>query len=107
MTPLHELKFPRLTIDFDRRRVIIDGRGVRLTPTEFALLALLASNAGRVVTVSQIVARVWKDAPATTADTVRVHVASLRRKIEPDAASPQFIITEPWVGYRFIAEPIE
>ncbi|HEY5611628.1 MAG TPA: helix-turn-helix domain-containing protein, partial [Thermoanaerobaculia bacterium] len=82
-------------------------REVRLTPTEFALVELLATHAGRVLTTDQIIARVWKDAPATTPETVRVHVASLRKKIEPDPSDPQYIITEPWVGYRFIAEPID
>lgn len=101
------LRFPDLVIDFDRRRVIQGEREVRLTPTEFALLSVLATNAGKVVTTDQIIARIWKDAPATTADTVRVHVASLRKKIEPDPSSPIFVITEPWVGYRFIAEPLE
>jgi len=101
------LTFPDLVIDFDRRRVIQGDREVRLTPTEFALLSVLATNAGKVVTTDQIIARIWKDAPSTTADTVRVHVASLRKKIEPDPSSPVFVITEPWVGYRFIAEPID
>ncbi|HEY0591478.1 MAG TPA: response regulator transcription factor [Thermoanaerobaculia bacterium] len=101
------LAFPGLTVDFERRRVLRDDREIRLTPIEFALLSLLASNAGKVMLTDQIIARVWKDAPSTSSDTVRVHVASLRKKIEPDPASPQFIITEPWVGYRFIAEPIE
>lgn len=101
------LAFPGLTVDFERRRVLRDDREIRLTPIEFALLSLLASNAGKVMLTDQIIARVWKDAPSTSSDTVRVHVASLRKKIEPDPASPQFIITEPWVGYRFIAEPLE
>lgn len=60
-----------------------------------------------MITTDQIIARVWRDTPSTTAETVRVHVAALRKKIEPDPASPQFIITEPWIGYRFIAEPID
>jgi two-component system KDP operon response regulator KdpE len=107
LTPPQRLAFPGLIIDFEKRRVIEEEREIRLTPTEFALLSLLATNAGRVVTTDQIIARVWKDTPTTTADTVRVHIASLRRKIEPDTASPRFIITEPWVGYRFIAEPVE
>ncbi len=101
------LAFPGLTIDFDRRRVLRDDREIRLTPIEFALLSLLAANAGKVMMTDQIIARVWRDAPSTSADTVRVHVASLRKKIEPDPASPQFIVTEPWIGYRFIAEPLE
>ncbi|HMA18496.1 MAG TPA: response regulator transcription factor [Thermoanaerobaculia bacterium] len=101
------LRFPGMRIDFERRRVTEGEREIRLTPTEFSLLWLLASNAGKVVTTDQIIGRVWKDAPATTADTVRVHMASLRKKVEPEPSTPQFIVTEPWVGYRFIAEPIE
>jgi two-component system KDP operon response regulator KdpE len=101
------IQFPGLMVDLERRRVISDGHDVHLTPTEFALLTLLATHAGRVMTTDQIIARVWRDTPATTADTVRVHVASLRKKIEPDPSNPQYIVTEPWVGYRFIAEPIE
>jgi two-component system KDP operon response regulator KdpE len=104
---LSRLTFAALSIDFDRRRVVRGEQEIRLTPTEFALLTVLATNAGKVITTDQIVARVWKDAPSTTADTVRVHVASLRKKIEPDPASPQFIVTEPWIGYRFIAEPVD
>ena len=100
------LTFPDLTIDLERRRVIQDGREVRLTPTEFSLLELLASNAGKPLFIEQIIARVWRSAPSTSADTVRVHMSSLRKKIEPNPSEPQYIITEPWVGYRFIAEPV-
>jgi DNA-binding response OmpR family regulator len=99
------LRFPGLEIDRVRRTVTQDGREVRLTPTELAILELLAAHAGRPVTLRQIVAVVWKGAPATTADTVRVHVGSLRRKLEPDPANPRYIATEPWVGYRFLPEP--
>lgn len=100
------LRFPDLTIDRARRAVVQDGREIRLTPTEFSILDLLAGQAGRPVTLRQIIAAVWKGAPATTTDTVRVHVGSLRRKIEPDPANPRYIGTEPWVGYRFLAEPL-
>ena len=99
------LKFGGLTIDLDRRRVTEGSRDVRLTPTEYALLELLATSAGRPVFMEQIVARVWRGAAGTTHDTVRVHMSALRRKIEPDPAEPRYIVTEPWVGYRFIAEP--
>jgi len=99
------LRFPGLEIDLARRAVTQDGREVRLTPTEFAILELLATHAGRPVTLRQIIAAVWKGAPATTTDTVRVHVGSLRRKLEPDPGNPRYIGTEPWVGYRFLAEP--
>lgn len=101
------LAFDGLTIDLDRRRVVQGGREVHLTPTEFALLELLASNAGKPMFTDYIIARVWREAPGTTADTVRVHMSALRKKIEPDPSSPRYIVTEPWVGYRFIAEPFE
>jgi DNA-binding response OmpR family regulator len=101
------LRFPDLEIDRARRTVIQGGREVRLTPTELAILELLASHAGRPVTLRQIIGAVWKGAPATTSDTVRVHVGSLRRKLEPDPANPCYIGTEPWVGYRFLAEPLD
>ena len=104
--PPSVLAFEELTIDIERRRVVQGGREVRLTPTEFALLELLASNAGKPMLTEQIIARVWRSAPSTTADTVRVHMSSLRKKIEPDPSQPRYIITEPWVGYRFIAEPL-
>ena len=104
--PAEVLRFPGLEIDRGRRQVIRDGEEVRLTPTELAILELLAGQAGRPVSLRQIIGVVWKGAPGTTTDTVRVHVGSLRRKLEPDPAQPRYIGTEPWVGYRFLAEPI-
>jgi two-component system KDP operon response regulator KdpE len=100
------LEFPGLVIDRDRRLVIESGREIRLTPTEFAILEVLALSAGRPVSIGQIVGRVWKGAPATTPDTVRVHVGTLRKKLEPDPSNPRYIVTEPWVGYRFVVEPL-
>jgi two-component system KDP operon response regulator KdpE len=100
------LEFPGLSIDRERHLVTQGGREVRLTPTEFAILEVLALSAGRPVSISQIVGRVWKGAPATTPDTVRVHVGTLRKKLEPDPSNPRYIVTEPWVGYRFVAEPL-
>jgi two-component system KDP operon response regulator KdpE len=104
--PSAMLSFEGLSIDIERRKVMQGGNEVRLTPTEFSLLELLASNAGKPMFIEQIIARVWRSAPSTTADTVRVHMSSLRKKIEPDPSDPRYIITEPWVGYRFIAEPV-
>jgi two-component system, OmpR family, KDP operon response regulator KdpE len=104
--PLSALAFPELTIELDRRRVVQGGREVRLTPTEFSLLEVLATNAGKPMFIEQIIARVWRSAPSTSADTVRVHMSSLRKKIEPNPSEPRYIVTEPWVGYRFIAEPV-
>jgi len=100
------LTFKDLTIDLERRRVVQGGRDIHLTPTEYGLLELLATNAGKPVFTDHIIARVWRDAPGTTVDTVRVHMSALRKKIEPDPSSPRYIVTEPWVGYRFIAEPV-
>jgi two-component system KDP operon response regulator KdpE len=101
------LTFPGLTIDRERRRVVQAGREVRLTPTEFALLEALSTNAGKPVTTARLIGQVWKGSSATTAETVRVHMASLRRKLEPDPAQPRYIVTEPWVGYRFLEEPLD
>ena len=100
------LQFDELTIELERRRVVQGTREIRLTPTEFSLLELLASNAGKPMFMEQIIARVWHGAPGTTPDTVRVHMSSLRKKLEPDPSTPRYIVTEPWVGYRFIAEPV-
>jgi len=104
--PSTTLTFPDLTIELDRRRVVQGGRELRLTPTEYSLLELLATNAGKPMFIEQIIARVWRSAPSTSADTLRVHMSSLRKKLEPNPSEPLYIVTEPWVGYRFIAEPI-
>lgn len=101
------MKFQDLAIDLESRQVVQGERLVRLTPTEFDLLAMLAGRAGKPVTLDQIVSKVWKSAPGTTFDTVRVHIRSLRKKLEPDPNEPRYIVTEPWVGYRFIAEPLD
>jgi len=100
------LRFEGLVIDLERRRVQQGEREVKLTPTELAILELLATNAGKPVTTARIIARVWKGAPGTTVDVVRVHVGTMRRKLEPDPSSPRYVVTEPWVGYRFVAEPL-
>jgi two-component system KDP operon response regulator KdpE len=102
-----QLDFPDLSIDVDRRRVLQAGHDVRLTPTEFAILELLARRAGRPVSFHEIIDAVWHGGGGTTNDTVRVHVGALRRKIEPDSSNPRYIVTEPWIGYRFIAEPLD
>jgi len=100
------LRFEELTIDLEHRRVVQGERELKLTRTEFALLELLATRAGKPVFMEQIIARVWDSAAGTTHDTVRVHMSALRRKLEPDPSNPRYIVTEPWVGYRFIAEPV-
>jgi two-component system KDP operon response regulator KdpE len=86
-------------VDVARHEVTVDGREVRLTPTEFRLLALLARHAGKVLTHRQILREVWGP-NATEAHYVRVHMAELRKKIEAEPARPKVIVTEPGVGYR-------
>jgi two-component system KDP operon response regulator KdpE len=88
-----------LRIDLARREVTVDGGEVRLTPTEYRVLALLAQHAGKVLTHRQILREVWGP-NATEAHYVRVQMAELRKKIEADPARPRLLVTEPGVGYR-------
>jgi two-component system KDP operon response regulator KdpE len=90
-----------LEIDIARRRVTRAGEEVALTPTEFDILAYLARNAGLVVTQKMILEKVWGPEWVEDAQTLRVHVSNLRKKIEPPAGGPRHIITEPGVGFRF------
>jgi two-component system KDP operon response regulator KdpE len=95
-----------LEIDIARRRVTVRGGEIALTPTEFDILAYLARNAGLVVTQRMILEQVWGPEWAEDAQTLRVHVSNLRKKIEPHPGGPRYIITEPGVGFRFAdAEP--
>lgn len=89
-----------LVIDLAARDVIRDGAPVHLTPIEFDLLAALASNLGRLVTHTQLLRQVW--GPGYEAEThyLRVHVAHIRAKIEPEPGEPVHLVTEPGVGYR-------
>ena len=88
-----------LRIDLARREVAVSGRDVRLTPTEFKLLVLLARNAGKVLTHGQILREVWGP-NATQTHYVRVQMAELRKKLERDPARPRLLTTEVGVGYR-------
>jgi two-component system KDP operon response regulator KdpE len=98
------LELGALHIDMARRKVTRDGRDVKLTPIEYKLLLLLAQNADRVLTHRQIIREVWGPVYDAQAHHVRVHMAELRKKIEDDPARPEFLITEPGVGYR-LREP--
>lgn len=90
----------KLTIDLARRLVSVDQREVHLTPTEFSLLALLARHPGRVLTHRQLLIGVWGKAFENQSHYLRVQMHSLRRKLEDEPARPQYLITEPGVGYR-------
>jgi two-component system, OmpR family, KDP operon response regulator KdpE len=96
------LKAGPITIDLASRRVEKDNQVVHLTPTEYGLLETLVTRMGSVVTVRQLATAVWGPGADVSRDTIRVHVGSLRRKLEAEPAVPKYIKTEPWVGYRFI-----
>ena len=93
-----------LTIDYDRRRVIRDGTEIRLTPKEFELLSLLARNHDKVLTHRAILKSVWGPNAVEQPEHLWTLVAQLRKKLEPDPANPRFLLSEPWVGYRFVTE---
>jgi two-component system KDP operon response regulator KdpE len=91
-----------LTIDYDRRRVVRDETEIRLTPKEFELLSLLARNHDRVLTHRTILKEVWGPNAVEQPEHLWTLVAQLRKKIEPDPTAPQYLVSEPWVGYRFV-----
>ena len=92
----------RLTIDFDRREVLIDGERVNLRPTEYRLLYHLVQNAGYVMTHEQLLTKVWGPEYGDESHYLRLYITYLRQKIELDPSSPKYILTERGVGYRFV-----
>ena len=93
-----------LEIDLSRRLVLRSGEEVHLTPTEYGVLRYLAEHAGRVVTHGQLLRSVMGPGYEDAVGSLRVYVASLRKKLEADASQPHLITTEPGVGYRFRAD---
>ncbi len=93
-----------LAVDLARHVVTRSGVDVKLTATEFKLLAYLAANAGRVLTHHNILAHVWGEAEADDVEYLRVYMRQLRKKLEDDPKHPRYLITESGIGYRFMAE---
>lgn len=91
-----------LTVDYTKGIVFIDTEEVHLTPTEYKLLKLLIANRGKVLTHNYILHQIWGYGEVSDAKSLRVFMASLRRKIERDTANPRFILTQVGIGYRFI-----
>ena len=89
-----------LVIDLEARRVTLAGADVHLTPIEFDLLRALAEHRGKLVTHRQLLAAVWGPGYETETHYLRVHIAHIRSKIEPELSRPRYVITEPGVGYR-------
>lgn len=103
--PSSILHFDDLTIDKDRHLVTMKGNDLHLTPLEYKLLLYLTANCGKVVTHNQILREVWGYADEDASRNIRVCMASLRRKIEPDPSHPHYIMTEIGIGYRFTDSP--
>jgi two-component system, OmpR family, KDP operon response regulator KdpE len=89
------------TVDLAARRVTRDGRDVRLTPTEWHLLEVLVRNPGKLVPHRQLLQEVWGPRYESETNYLRVYLAQLRAKLEPDPARPRHLLTEPGMGYRF------
>ena len=92
-----------LTIDILKHRVCRGAEEVKLTPTEYEIVKLLAQNAGRVLTHKQLLKAVWGSAYSDT-HYIRVYIGQIRRKIEEDPTNPHYIMTEPGIGYRFMGD---
>jgi two-component system KDP operon response regulator KdpE len=90
-------------IDLGRRLVTVNGERVPLTPTELALLEVMASHSGRLLTHDFLLRQVWGPGYGRESNYLRTYVGQLRKKLRDDAASPRFIVTEPGIGYRWIA----
>jgi two-component system KDP operon response regulator KdpE len=88
-------------IDIGARKVLVNRREVHLTPKEFDLLIYLAQHAGKVITHRTLLSAVWGGNSTEQVEYLRVFVGQLRKKLEPESSSPRYILTEPWVGYRF------
>jgi two-component system KDP operon response regulator KdpE len=88
-------------IDLDAHGVMVSGREVRLTPKEFDLLVYLAQHPRKVITTRKLLAAVWGANSTEQPEYVRVFVNHLRKKLESDPENPRYILTDPWVGYRF------
>jgi two-component system, OmpR family, KDP operon response regulator KdpE len=90
-----------LSVDFESRRVMVGGEEVHLAPKEFEVLRQLIANQGKPVTHRRLLQIVWGPEYGEETENLRVVINQLRKKIEKDPAQPRFILTEPWVGYRF------
>jgi two-component system KDP operon response regulator KdpE len=96
------LTFGELTVDLARRRVILRGEELKLTPTEYEILKHLALHAGKVVTHRQLLKAIWGPNYQDETHYLRIYIGQLRRKIEADPSQPSYIVTESGVGYRLV-----
>ena len=92
-----------LAVDLEKRTVARGGESIHLTPHEFDLLRVLATNQGKLMTHRMLLTEVWGPAYANESNLLHVNISQLRRKIEPDRARPRYLLTEPGAGYRLVA----
>jgi two-component system, OmpR family, KDP operon response regulator KdpE len=98
------MRYGSLEVDLGRRLVVLDGEPLRLTPTEYLLLEAFVTNPGKLLTHQWLLRKVWGQGYGTETTYLRTYVRALRKKLGDDAQAPQLIVTEPGVGYRWIAE---
>jgi two-component system KDP operon response regulator KdpE len=94
-----------LAVDLELRSVTRGGDSIHLTPHEFDLLRVLATNQGKLMTHRMLLTEVWGPAYANESNLLHVNISQLRRKIEPDRARPRYLLTEPGAGYRLVSAP--
>jgi len=92
---------PDFTVDLAAKKVVRGNQEIRLTPTEWGIVETLVRNAGKLVTQRQLLVEVWGPGYADESNYLRVHMAHIRRKLEPDTRRPRYFVTEPGMGYRF------
>jgi two-component system KDP operon response regulator KdpE len=107
MNSSHEKKIKQfrvkdLFIDFEKRKVVVDGENIHLTPTEFKIMELLCRYSGKVLTHNFIINEIWGSVVGNETQSLRVFMANLRRKLEKDPTRPEYIYTEVGVGYRLV-----
>jgi DNA-binding response OmpR family regulator len=95
-----------LIINFNTARVILDGKEIELTATEYQIITYLALNAGRVLTPDQILTRVWDESYQGENHLLQVNIARIRKKLETDKDNPKYLITHPGIGYRLAKSPL-
>jgi len=101
MCGVAKVETPELSIDLERRIVEVRGQRVHLTPKEFDVLRPLVLQQGKPLTHKRVLQTVWRPDHGEETENLRVVINQLRKKIEKDPAHPRYILTEPWLGYRF------
>jgi two-component system KDP operon response regulator KdpE len=98
---MHIVKFDEVEINFDTRRITVGAKATRLTPKEFELLQYMVAHPNLPIAHTKLLQSVWGPDYGDEVEYLRVFINQLRKKIEKDPSHPQYLLTEPWVGYRF------